>query len=296
MKLARVLVVFKETSLSRVMRDRSKSARKIRALLAHGDATVRALKIAHAEHLESVAEVRRVLARSGVQVIETARLPERPVKGYDLVVTVGGDGMVLGVSHAVRDGTPVLGVNSAPSSSVGYLTGCLASTFERAFGALREGRWQPLSVQRLSVRLGGRQLREPVLNDVLFCADNPAVVSRYRLIWPDGEELQRSSGVWISTPAGSTSALASAGGPTLPLTAKQFAFLVREPYAPPGMGVRVRSAVLAREETLTIECRMADASIFLDGSHRRYPVPFGQKVSFTLHQQPLQLLRAPHAR
>ncbi|MEM7676255.1 MAG: hypothetical protein AAF449_09655, partial [Myxococcota bacterium] len=123
-----------------------------------------------------------------------------------------------------------------------------------------------------------------------FCTDNPAVMCRYRLRWPDGMELQRSSGLWVSTPAGSTSALASAGGPILPLAAKQFAFQVREPYAPPGAAVRYKSAVLQNEE-LTIENRSQNASVFLDGSHRRYSVPFGETLTVSLHEQPLRLIR-----
>ncbi|NJK90250.1 MAG: hypothetical protein HC923_13270 [Myxococcales bacterium] len=149
----------------------------------------------------------------------------------------------------------------------------------------------PRVVQRLQVTIGRLVIPEPVLNDVLFCTNNPAVMCRYQLEWPDGAETQRSSGVWVSTPAGSTCALSSAGGPILPLTALQFAFLVREPYSPPGQGTRFRSAVLAQGEVLKLECRVPEASVFLDGSHRRYDVPFGEHVSFRLHQKPLHLVR-----
>ena len=81
----------------------------------------------------------------------------------------------------------------------------------------------------------------------------------------------------------------------LPLTARQFAFYVREPYAPPGRSIRVRSAVLTHEDELAIECRTEDASVFLDGSHWRTPVPFGQTVRFSLHPQPLHLIRGRSA-
>ncbi len=240
--------------------------------------------------MASLAEVKEVLQRRKVRYYLRTKMPQRPIRGVDAVLTVGGDGMVLGVSHVVRDDTPVLGVNSAPSFSVGYLTGAFSSTLDETLDRLERGELQPRTVHRLKARLGRKVLGGPVLNDVLFCTDNPAVMCRYRLRWPDGVELQRSSGVWVSTPAGSTSALASAGGPILPLAAKQFAFQVREPYAPPGAAVRYKSAVLQNDE-LSIENRSQHANVFLDGSHRRYTVPFGATLSISLHERPLRLVR-----
>jgi NAD+ kinase len=263
----------------------------MRALVKANDPSVAGIQRGHDEHVASVKAVRAALRERGIEAVARRTIPRKPVKGFDLIVPVGGDGMVLGVSHAVRNETPVFGVNSEPSFSVGYLTGCTAVGFGEMLDRLADDAIEPLEVQRLRVRIGRRVIPEPVLNDVLFCADNPALMCRYRLIWPDGKELQRSSGVWISTPAGSTSALASAGGPILPLSAKQLAFVVREPYSPPGAAVRFKSAVLVKEERLGIECRMDDASVFLDGSHRRHRVPFGETVWFRLGPRPLRLVR-----
>lgn len=291
MRIRRALVIVKQTALSKIDRGRSRGVTRMRKLMAEEDQSVDRIQPAHDEHLASLIRVRAELRKRKIDFVERTRLPERRIRGYDLVITVGGDGTLLSASHAVRSSIPIFGVNSAPSFSVGFLTGATAEQFGPMLSHLARGSMQPLIVQRLRVRLGQRTIAAPVLNDVLFCADNPAVMTRYRLTWPDGEELQRSSGVWISTPAGSTSALASAGGPALPLAAKQFAFFVREPYSPPGSSVRLRTAVLSEKGTLSIECRILDASVFLDGSHRRFPVPFGETVSFGLHPQPLRLVR-----
>jgi NAD+ kinase len=291
MRIKRVLLVVKSTAYDKLAGDSREGPKILQRLVDRDDPSVAGIKPAHAEHIASVAQVKETLARRKIKVVTRTRMPASPVKGFDLVITVGGDGMVLGVSHEVRDRTPVLGVNSAPSFSVGYLTGCKGATFGETLAALEADRLQPVNVQRLRVQIGKKVIPEPVLNDVLFCADNPALMTRYRLEWPGGEELQRSSGVWISTPAGSTSALASAGGPILPLTTEQFAFIAREPYAPPGATVRFRSAVLVNGDELIIECRILDASVFLDGSHRVYRVPLAERVRFSLHPTPLRLVR-----
>lgn len=286
-----VLLVVKRTSLELLQEDDSAGAKRMLDLVAGGHPSVSRIQPAHDEHHRSLARVKVTLQERSIAFQLRSRVPTDPIQGVDAVVTVGGDGMVLGASHAVRDQTPVLGVNSAPHFSVGYLTGATAATLGTVLDRLSAGDLEPRIVHRLKVRMGDQALAGPVLNDVLFCTDNPAVMCRYRLRWPDGVELQRSSGVWISTPAGSTSALASAGGPILPLAARQFAFQVREPYAPPGAAVRYKSAVLQHDDELSIENRSQQASVFLDGSHRRYSVPFGETLHLSLHDFPLRLIR-----
>lgn len=291
MKIERVFLAVKRSTFDRLQHDHTPEAERLRAMVDAADPAVSGVKASHDEHMASLDKVRGVLEQLGIEAHETTQIPKEPIEGVDLIVAVGGDGMVLGVSHAVRSTTPILAVNSSPSFSVGYLAACLPDGLEATLTSLREDTLAPKTVQRLQVEIDGRPVPEPVLNDVLFCTHNPAVMCRYRLEWPDGHELQRSSGVWVSTPAGSTCALSSAGGPVLPLNAQQFAFLVREPYSPPGKGVFLRSAVLARSEELHIESRTTETSVFLDGSHRIYEVPYGHTVTFRLHPQPLALVR-----
>ncbi|MEM1022606.1 MAG: NAD(+)/NADH kinase [Myxococcota bacterium] len=293
MRIQRALLAVKKTTYSLLEKADTPEARRLRQMVANDNPTVAGVEASHKEHVDSLREVRRILKRRGVVVSERSRLPTKPIEDVDLIVVVGGDGMVLGVSHSVWDETPVIAVNSAPSFSVGYLTSCVSQDFDALLDEVEAERVRPRPVHRLRVQVGSRLLPEPVLNDALFCTNNPAIICRYQLGWPDGREMQRSSGVWVSTPAGSTSALSSAGGPQLPLYARQFAFLVREPYAPPGHSVRFRSAVLDHTDALEIESRTGGISVFLDGSHRRYPVEFGETVRFTLDDRPLHLIRPP---
>ncbi len=293
MNITRVLVVAKRSSYAKLSRKKDRSTARVRRLLKDEDAAVERIRQSHDAHVASLKQVRTALSERGIDFVIRHAPPRSIIEGFDLVLPVGGDGILLAVSHAVRNHTPILGVNSAPGFSVGSLSGCLAENLGETLEAIEEGRIQPVEVQRLRVKVGKKTLPEPVLNDVLFCADNPAVMARYLLMWPEGRELQRSSGVWVATAAGSTAALASSGGPALPLVSKQFALRVREPYAPPGESVRLACAVLDQHHRLSIQSRMFHASIFLDGSHQRYSVPFGETVSFSLHARPLSLFRGP---
>ncbi|MEE2904619.1 MAG: NAD(+)/NADH kinase [Myxococcota bacterium] len=294
MRVAKALLIAKKTPLTTLRQTHARDAKKFKKLLEAGHASVKSFERAHDEHAESLKIVRRELRSQGVKFSERNSPPSKPISGVDLVICVGGDGTLLRASHAVRNSIPVLGVNSAPAYSVGFLTCCRAPTFARRLDDLASDRITPLEIQRLVVRVGRRRIPEPVLNDVLFCHDNPAVTTRYRILTPEGEELQRSSGIWIATPAGSTAAIRSAGGTALPLTDTRFEYIVREPYAPPGSTVELTGGILDAKERLAVECRSQSASIYIDGSHRSYKVPFGTKVSFTLTNRPLRLVA--HAR
>src|SRR3954469_10751550 len=98
------------------------------------------------------------------------------------VVTVGGDGTLLAASHWVtRAG--LLGVNSAPKSSVGYLTATRRTAVARDLARIAKGELLPQAVSRVEVELDGKRLL-PALNDVLIAHEQPAATSRYRLRLP----------------------------------------------------------------------------------------------------------------
>lgn len=287
MLIRRVLLVGKRSALALL-----RAARKLESR-GDGEASAADLRLAHEQHKISLRTVRTALLDRDVEVTDHPLGHPAPRRRFDLVISVGGDGTLLEASHMVRDRTPVLGVNSAPTFSVGFLTGCRAPTFGETIDALIEGRFVPLVVHRLSVSIGRHRLDEPVLNDVLFCHESPAQTSRYHLVTPAGEESQRSSGIWVSTAAGSTAALRSAGGTALPLDADRFAFAVREPYAPPGSAVRLTHGEIARDASLRVVCQLAEAKLYIDGAHRTYSVRFGQTVTFRRHKSPLHLVRPP---
>lgn len=291
MRVRKAFLFVKRTAFERYQKGRSAGDQRMRRLLERGHRSVARIGPAHEDHLASLRLVRRELRARGIAITERRALPKAGVRGFDLVVSVGGDGTLLESSHGILDRTPVLGVNSAPAFSVGFLTGCRAPTFAQTLDDLLADRLPPAEVVRLRVSIGRRTLREPVLNDVLFCADNPAVTTRYHLTWGDEQELQRSSGLWVATPAGSTAAFRSAGGQPLALHRTAFAFVVREAYAPPGAQVRIQRGELESSEVLTVECRIDGASVFLDGSHRRRPVPFGEKLRIALSPRTLRLVR-----
>jgi NAD+ kinase len=211
---------------------------------------------------------------------------------FDLVVTVGGDGTVLHASHAIAR-TPVLAVNSAPDSSVGFFTCTDAAKFGDKLDEVLAGELKPVRLSRMEVRVNGKVVTDRALNDVLFCHDCPASTTRYVLACNGLSESQLSSGVWVSTAAGSTAAVKSAGGKTLPMGSRRLQFKVREPI-PQGRASAqsmptVTHGFVQDGEALTLTSRTDRAGLYVDGPHVVFSVNFGDEVRLSNAHRPLNL-------
>src|SRR5262245_173837 len=151
-------------------------------LAGSGRQVARTVAPAAAEHDRTLATLLASLARHGVEPLVVDVTPDEAFRAAlaraRFVVSVGGDGTLLTASHFVAAGT-LLGVNSAPRDSVGYLALAQRATLPRTIDAIAAGRLRPVPVTRLAVTLDGVTLPEAGLNDVLFAHQHPAATSRY---------------------------------------------------------------------------------------------------------------------
>ena len=289
----RVAVVLKRSSWRRWVEE-DKDPR-VQRLLAAGDDTVRRIGPSHGEHLETVDEVRRALLELGVTPTWHDHASTFLAEGRDLVVTVGGDGTLLAASHGIGPGIGLLGVNSAPSHSVGFFCGARKGKVRAALAAALAGKLARAELARMRVERNGERLHDRVLNEALFCHQSPAATSRYILRLARGaktveHEEQKSSGLWVGPAAGSTAAQRSAGGKVLPLTSRKLQFVVREPYRADGHALRVRLGLVAEDQVLEIKSKMRQARLFLDGDHIVHDVTIGDVVTMRRSDEPLVVL------
>jgi NAD+ kinase len=297
----RVAVVLKRSSWRKWVEEERDA--RIASLLEAGDETVRRMRRSHADHMETIDEVRRALAELRVDANVYDRPHEFHVEGRcDLVVTVGGDGTLLAASHGIPAGVPLVGVNSAPSHSVGFFCAVKKGGAREALAAALEGGLRRVELARMAVELNGEALHTRVLNEALFCHASPAATSRYilRLVAADGrepgkddvlaEEEQKSSGMWIGPAAGSTAAQRSAGGRVLPLTSQKIQYVVREPYQANGHALRMALGLAQEDQALVIKSKMRQARVFLDGDHIVHAVTIGDVLRMRRSDEPLVVL------
>ncbi len=215
----------------------------------------------------------------------------RTLAGARFVISVGGDGTLLAASHWVT-GATLLGVNSAPRSSVGHLTLARRASLPRILGRIARGTLLPHPVARLEVVLEGKILT-PALNDVLVAHEQPAATSRYRLRLSRRAEDHRSSGLWVATAAGSTAGIRSAGGQAMPLDSCRLQFRARELYRARGFGTSLEAGFVEAGEKLVVESAMAAGWLFIDGARLPVRFPFGAQAIFRVAEQPLLLFADP---
>jgi NAD+ kinase len=244
----------------------------------------------------TVATLQDALAHLGVTPVTVSvdaldARARRALASARLVISVGGDGTLLATSHWVS-GASLLGVNSAPRSSVGYTTIARRATVARVLARIASGDLLPQPVARIEVEIE-RKLLAPALNDVLIAHEQPAATSRYRLRLGRRAEEHRSSGLWVATAVGSTAGIRSAGGQTMPLDERRLQFRARELYRAHGRIATLESGFVEPGQDLAVESAMEAGWLFLDGSRMATRFPFGARAVFRAAAQPLLLFADP---
>lgn len=284
----RVLFIYKKSSYQKYVREGR--SRRMKRLLREGDVTVASLERTHRDHELTIKTVRAALARLDVDASFQHLLTRPNTAGYDLIVTLGGDGTLLWASHSVGPNTPMLAINTAPRSSVGYFCAADASNLgdvlrDAIAGGLRETR-----LTRMRVVIDGNAASERVLNDVLFSAASPAATTRCIVTFRGREENQKSSGIWVGPAAGSTAAQRSAGGVVLPIASKRIQYVVREPYHDGKRAYRLVRGTFGPNEFLEIRSKTPDGFVWIDGPHRVHRAPWGSVIRLSKSDEPLSLL------
>lgn len=291
--LRRIAVIRKSSTIEQLQ---SRPDAKLQHAIDAGLAVASKVAHAHQEHADSLASVQDELRRRGCLFQVGTQLSRKLARWADLVVTVGGDGTFLSASHAITadsrsDGPPMLAVNSAPSSSIGYFCATDAGGFGAILDALAARQLASRPLWRMQVAINGKPLRDLALNDVLLAHRVPAETTRYALSLGGAEQDHKSSGVWVATAAGSTAAIRSAGGALLPIESRQLQFRVRELMTWAVRGEPLLGGCFDGE--LAVTSRMLTGSLWIDGSHLRADFGFGDRITFAPSPRPLGWIAPP---
>ena len=179
------------------------------------------------------------------------RYGDHPIEASDVVVALGGDGLMLQTLHRVmRSAIPVYGMNFG---SVGFMMNAFSEDdLEGRLASVQRTRIYPLSMQVIDA--AGHTQLALALNEVsLFRTTYQA--AKIQII-VDGEtrlEELICDGVLLSTPAGSTAYNLSAHGPILPIEAPLLALTPISPFRPR----RWRGAILSNRAEVRFITREA---------------------------------------
>jgi NAD kinase len=280
----KLVLVTRRTRLEELI-ERFNTHGQARFYIEHAGGDFRAYEDEHEVYRAAVTRLQSELAVGPtVHVIDRGFVPNYLFTEHDLVVTVGQDGLVANTAKYVGP-QPIVAVNPDPARVDGVL---LPWSVDGAADAVR-------SV--IADRAATRQvtLAEAFLNDGqrllafndLFIGPRTHQSARYELRWAGRVEVQSSSGIIVSTGAGSTGWLSSlfnmasgvaaygGGAPPapvrLPWEDPRLVFVVREPFVSRTSGASVVAGALSPGEELVLESRMpANGVIFSDGIEADY--------------------------
>ncbi len=241
--------------------------------------------------------LRQVLAQRGLTMLPDTRAAallgidggvpiERLADRCDLAIVVGGDGTLLSAARLLADRQiPLVGVNLG---RLGFLVDISPEDIEDCLIAVLEGRYDEDRRLLLSARVGDQP---PALafNDVVLHKWNISRMIEFET-WIDGRFVytQRSDGLIMSTPTGSTAYALSGGGPLLAPNLDAIALV---PICPHTLSNRpiVVGADSAIEISVCGHTDPAEVRITCDGA-TRLTITTNERLRVTRHPTPVRLL------
>ena len=206
------------------------------------------------------------------------------IKKVDIVVVFGGDGTLLNAARKYLNyDIPILGINMG---NVGFLTDISTDNFEKTIKEVLDGNYKIEERNLVSAKFGNNHLYG--LNEVVIHSGAYAQLMRYRLNVNDKVVYeQRSDGLIIATPTGSTAYALSAGGPIIHPSLDVWTILPMLPQS-----LSSRPFVISTDEKVEMDLfdgPNENAKICVDGQDD-IDIPYGEKILISKMEKTLKLV------
>lgn len=218
------------------------------------------------------------------QLVDRTLVPTFQFQKEDVVITLGQDGLVANTAK-YAGAQPIVAVNPEPGRFDGILLPFQASQARTAVAQLMEAKAKIREVTLAEVLLRDGQ-RLLAFND-LFLGARSHVSALYRIVCGKRDEIQSSSGVLVSTGAGSTGWISSVfnmasgvanfcggtqvKGIRMSWEDRHLLYVVREPFLSRHSQIGIVAGMLKSGEELVLESLMPSGGvIFSDGMEMDY--------------------------
>ena len=202
----------------------------------------------------------------------------------DLIIVFGGDGTLLNSARQYLEyEIPILGVNMG---NVGFLTDIKTDNFEESLKEILNGSYKIEERNLVSAQYNDNHIYG--LNEVVIHSGAYAQLMRYRLNVNNKVVYeQRSDGLIIATPTGSTAYALSAGGPIIHPSLDVWTILPMLPQS-----LSSRPFIISSNENVEIELfdgPSDNAKICVDGQDD-IDLPYGVKITISKTHKTLKLV------
>jgi NAD kinase len=275
----KVVLITRKTRLDELIA-RFNTQAQARFYIEHAGGDFAAYIQEHDAYQQSLETVRRAIEIGlRIQIMDRSLVPTYVFSKSDVVITLGQDGLVANAAKYVG-GQPIVAVNPDPERFDGILLPFAPAAVRLALERTIAGKARSRGITLAEARLKDGQ-RLLAFND-LFIGAASHVSARYRIRYGANRENHSSSGIIVSTGAGSTGWLSSVfnqtsgivsflgGAPLKPLRLEwedsKLLFVVREPFVSRHSQAAIVAGTILPQAPLAIESQMpAGGVIFSDG-------------------------------
>lgn len=217
------------------------------------------------------------------KIVDRDYLPSYIFSENNLIIVIGQDGLVANTAK-YSNNVSIIGVNPDTKRFDGFLLPFNVSNFIQGVLSVLENKSKIRTLQFAEAKLNDNQ-RLLAFND-LFIGTSSHTSARYKISYKNNVEEQSSSGLIVSTSAGSTGWMSSifnmANGITsifnenfqlksLKIKEDQLFFAVREPFKSIKTQIDVTAGIIQNSNKLTIESLMpSNGVIFSDGIEKDF--------------------------
>ena len=274
MKFERVIIIRDKTRLEQLI-ERFNSKAQAKFYIESSGGNFDFFELEHITFYESLSKMKDAL--TGVfksKVVDRSFLPTYIFTDQDLVLVIGQDGLVANTAKYVN-GLPIIGINPDPERYDGILLKHTPNNLPDILKIIIKGSFKTKQVTMAKATLNDGQTLL-AFNDFYIGADSH-VSSRYDIEFNGKKERQSSSGILVSTGAGSTGWLSSIFNMTDNISKKtsrtqinwnddKLIFVVREPFLSKVSQTSVGYGIITQGEKLKITSHMPTKGvIFSDG-------------------------------
>jgi hypothetical protein len=275
----KIVLVTRKTRLGELI-ERFNTRAQAQFYIEHAGGDFSSYVLEHDAYQRSLASVRRSIETGlKIQVMDRSLVPTYVFSKSDVIVTLGQDGVVANTAKYVG-GQPILAVNPDAERFDGILLpfqpADLRPNLDRALAG--KARVRAVTLAEAKLKDGQRLL---AFND-LFIGASTHVSARYRIRYGDKRESHSSSGIIVSTGAGSTGWLSSIFNETLGIVSflggasvkpvrmeweeKRLLFVVREPFVSRHSQAAIVAGAVLPDAPLAVESQMPTGGVvFSDG-------------------------------
>ena len=247
---------------------------------------------AFGEYKSTLDLVKSVLKKYGVNynLADRDKLKKEQFLGKDLIIAIGGDGTFLRAAHFV-DNEVLFGVNADVNNKEGFFMEGNKKNFESKVKKIINNEIIIKKLIRLECSINNRKIPALALNEFYIGPKKAYHSAKYIIQFGGIRERHKSSGVLVTTPAGSYAWASSCLVKKMPLDSRNFQFVVREPYRGKIFkNYRLKSGVLDRNQKIRIVSEMLDGVIVADSVGKEFEFKNSSEAAIKISKNLVNLL------